>query len=242
MTLDELHRHFSALYGRRNRRWLPSLVHRAIFFGNGLADLLQAHRYEMGSEAYSLCLARIVSRIFCVADYFYPLPFGQSLSAKFPPINCRNCLELPCVCLTTGRPDARLLEKWEIDRQFIERSLTEISSDLRTLYNEANQQQGLDKCLLRLSRESSEVANLALAMQSPSPGLTDFEFELTLELADAIAWTAAVANLWDIDLERAVLDRFYPVCWKCKENPCLTCGEFSLKLIDWKRDDWRKRF
>ncbi|NYT19908.1 MAG: nucleotide pyrophosphohydrolase, partial [Methanosarcinales archaeon] len=41
------------------------------------------------------------------------------------------------------------------------------------------------------------------------------------ELADCCAWIGALANLFDIDLEAAFLEKYPLVCPTCEKNPCI---------------------
>lgn len=41
------------------------------------------------------------------------------------------------------------------------------------------------------------------------------------ELADCFAWIAALANLYDIDLEAAFLEKYPDSCPTCGKNPCI---------------------
>jgi NTP pyrophosphatase (non-canonical NTP hydrolase) len=40
------------------------------------------------------------------------------------------------------------------------------------------------------------------------------------EFADVIAWLASLANIMDIDLERAALNKYSNKCPKCQASPC----------------------
>ena len=40
------------------------------------------------------------------------------------------------------------------------------------------------------------------------------------ELADIIAWTSSLANILDIDLEKALVDKYPNKCLSCDSNPC----------------------
>lgn len=44
--------------------------------------------------------------------------------------------------------------------------------------------------------------------------------ELAKEFADVIAWLASLANVTEIDLEKAALDKYSNKCPKCKRSPC----------------------
>jgi NTP pyrophosphatase (non-canonical NTP hydrolase) len=40
------------------------------------------------------------------------------------------------------------------------------------------------------------------------------------EFADVIAWLASLANIMDIDLEKAAINKYNNECPKCRQNPC----------------------
>ena len=40
------------------------------------------------------------------------------------------------------------------------------------------------------------------------------------EFADVIAWLASLANVLDIDLEKAALNKYAGKCPKCQQSPC----------------------
>lgn len=60
-----------------------------------------------------------------------------------------------------------------------------------------------------------EIGELAEAVRRE-----DME-NLREELADCFAWIGALANLFDIDLEEAFLEKYPLVCPTCKKNPCI---------------------
>jgi NTP pyrophosphatase (non-canonical NTP hydrolase) len=43
---------------------------------------------------------------------------------------------------------------------------------------------------------------------------------LEKEFADVIAWLASLANITNVDLERAAVKKYNNVCPKCKKSPC----------------------
>ncbi len=43
---------------------------------------------------------------------------------------------------------------------------------------------------------------------------------LEKEFADAIAWLASLANITNVDLEQAALNKYDNKCPKCKHSPC----------------------
>ncbi|NYT18671.1 MAG: nucleotide pyrophosphohydrolase, partial [Methanosarcinales archaeon] len=60
-----------------------------------------------------------------------------------------------------------------------------------------------------------EIGELAEAVRRE-----DME-NLREELADCFAWIGALANLFDIDLEAAFLEKYPLVCPTCEKNPCI---------------------
>jgi NTP pyrophosphatase (non-canonical NTP hydrolase) len=59
-----------------------------------------------------------------------------------------------------------------------------------------------------------EVRELGDALQS-----SDRE-ELEREFADVIAWLASLANVVNVDLEKAALNKYPNKCPKCEHSPC----------------------
>jgi len=59
-----------------------------------------------------------------------------------------------------------------------------------------------------------EVAELGEALK------TDGKKALEDEFADVIAWLASLANVADIDLEKAALNKYGNRCPKCRRSPC----------------------
>lgn len=44
------------------------------------------------------------------------------------------------------------------------------------------------------------------------------------EMADVLAWTASLANLYDVDLEAAIARKYPATCQRCGAKPC-ACPE-----------------
>jgi NTP pyrophosphatase (non-canonical NTP hydrolase) len=49
---------------------------------------------------------------------------------------------------------------------------------------------------------------------------TDDKEALENEFADVIAWLASLANVTDVDLEEAALNKYDNTCPKCGHSPC----------------------
>lgn len=59
-----------------------------------------------------------------------------------------------------------------------------------------------------------EVAELGEELKGSDRTATEKEF------ADVIAWLVSLANIMDIDLEKAALAKYPNKCPKCQQNPC----------------------
>ena len=59
-----------------------------------------------------------------------------------------------------------------------------------------------------------EVQELGEALQGNDKEATEKEF------ADVIAWLASLANIMDVDLEKAALNKYPHKCSKCNGLPC----------------------
>jgi len=59
-----------------------------------------------------------------------------------------------------------------------------------------------------------EVKELGEALETNDKKAIEDEF------ADVIAWLASLANITNIDLEKATLNKYDNKCPKCKHSPC----------------------
>lgn len=59
-----------------------------------------------------------------------------------------------------------------------------------------------------------EVKELGEALESNDKKALEDEF------ADVIAWLASLANIRNIDLEKAALNKYDDKCPKCRHSPC----------------------
>jgi NTP pyrophosphatase (non-canonical NTP hydrolase) len=90
--------------------------------------------------------------------------------------------------------------------------LAEFQDTIRRTYFERDSRRGVDGNFRWMVEE---VGELAKAIRHPDPD------ELTHEVGDVLAWLTSVANLMDVDLERAA-DRYARGCPRCGNIPC-TC-------------------
>ncbi|MFX1238321.1 MAG: MazG nucleotide pyrophosphohydrolase domain-containing protein [Promethearchaeota archaeon] len=103
--------------------------------------------------------------------------------------------------------------------------ISEIQELMKTLYYHQDSKRGIEKTFIWLVEEIGELANL-LKADSDS---YDF-FSISEEIADVIAWTCSLANLLEIDLEKALKTKYPMKCSKCGGVPC-ECSEGIRKKI-----------
>jgi NTP pyrophosphatase (non-canonical NTP hydrolase) len=60
----------------------------------------------------------------------------------------------------------------------------------------------------------SEIEELGEALEEGDTAAAEKEF------ADVIAWLASLANITEIDLERAAVNKYNGKCPKCQKTPC----------------------
>lgn len=235
MELQELMEHFFHLYGLRNQIFLANLRKRIDFLGLAIGDLQDAIRKEIDKKKIEIALARVVSRIFCIAGNFTKLPVVEMMASKYPLNWCSYCQSFPCEC-TERRPAAQLqIQPSEAQRHW---NLKKWCSHLDNLYGEKNKEKGVENILNRLFKEVYELISLQLKTLHPhekhkSLSLEEIRRGYALELTDALAWTIAIANFLEIDLEKAVWDRYGEGCWNCRQIPCI-CTTFSFEPVDWE--------
>lgn len=88
--------------------------------------------------------------------------------------------------------------------------LRELQEQMSRLYAERDGSRGTDATFRWLTEE---VGELARALRQRDPAQLEHEF------SDVLAWLASLANLVDVDLERAVA-RYADGCPKCGQTPC----------------------
>lgn len=231
MKLQEMITHFFRLYGRRNSIFLSGIKERIDNLSSGMGDLQEAIRKEAGLHNIGVALARVVSRIFCIAQNFENLPLVEMMARKFPQTHCSYCGKIPCVC-SERRPEARL-EETASDVQ-LNWSLEKWCSHFNELYGAKNKGKGIENLLNRLFKEIIELGSLPVKLSrlDSKISLEEIEREFALELADCLSWTIAVANFFEIDLEKSVLDRYGKGCQTCGKNPC-NCTFPDIEPVRW---------
>ena len=93
--------------------------------------------------------------------------------------------------------------------------VSELQRHIAELYLEKDKRRGVDGTLLWLIEEVGEATEAARR---------DERENLAEELADVVAWTASVANLYGVDLEAALAAKYPDACKRCGGKPC-ACAE-----------------
>ncbi|TSC72879.1 MAG: hypothetical protein G01um101438_278 [Parcubacteria group bacterium Gr01-1014_38] len=237
MTLQKLMEHSFSLYARRNRVFLPSLRDRIDYLNLAIGDLQDAIRKEFGRDVLGCAVARIVSRIFCVAEHFWNLPETSGAANPFViatvrkyPRRCSYCGQSPCAC-SERHSESQLAQ--HADPEQLQWTLRQWCAHLDHLYGAMNRKRGLENMLNRLFREISELSSLAMKISRLQIRRDQIEDELALELADALAWTIAIACVLGIDLEDAFTDQYQEGCQICRCHPC-ECTHFHWEPMDWR--------
>ena len=103
--------------------------------------------------------------------------------------------------------------------------ISEFQDLIKNLYYHQDYNRGIEKTFIWLVEEVGELArNLKRENKLNKRRISE-------EMADIIAWTNSLANLLEIDLEEALLEKYPSICIKCGKNPCC-CSNSSRKKED----------
>jgi NTP pyrophosphatase (non-canonical NTP hydrolase) len=94
-------------------------------------------------------------------------------------------------------------------------TLGQLQARIRELYGAKDARRGVEGTFMWFMEE---VGELSAALRA---GPKD---DLELEFADVLAWLATLANIAEIDLDRAVEAKYGQGCPKCVTAPCV-CDE-----------------
>ncbi len=94
-------------------------------------------------------------------------------------------------------------------------SLGQLQQLIGTMYSSKDEARGIDGTFMWLMEE---VGELAAALREGDRAATSAEF------ADVLAWLATIANVAEVNLERAVLAKYGSGCPGCGEMVCRCDG------------------
>lgn len=106
-------------------------------------------------------------------------------------------------------------------------SLGDWQQYLRYLYHADNRERGPVYVLTKLTEDVGE-ASRRLRMGSPSE-------KVLRKLCNALAWSIALANISEIDMEQAVWEKYPGVCTHCNQSSC-ACSSLSTVFISYTSD------
>ena len=84
---------------------------------------------------------------------------------------------------------------------------------MKEIYFHRDSERGINRTFIWLVEEIGELANLIKYENIEKKQISE-------EIADIIAWTNSLANLLDINIEKALLEKYPKKCIKCNSSPC----------------------
>ncbi len=219
-TLLEQHRE---MYSWRNHIRFRGIAERCFFLMNAADDLDKALRRSQDQPAVvATALARLLTRGFCVAEYYGKgLPLPGAFAKKYL-ANCAYCHNLPCTCEEI-RPEPKYGDV-PVDQEHL--SLNEIAAHLDHLYGEKNRAHGIFYMLGRLYSEISEIGIWGIDAPGRKQPNSVVYFKIAAELSDLIAWIIGIGNLLEVNLEQAWQEMYRNGCPKCNLARC-DCGPYE---------------
>ena len=97
----------------------------------------------------------------------------------------------------------------------------EFQRHIGELYLEKDKRRGAEGTMLWLIEEVGEMTEAARRKELAHLGE---------EMADVLAWTASLANLYGVDLEAAVAAKYPATCKRCGRKPC-ACPETNAPSL-----------
>jgi len=95
----------------------------------------------------------------------------------------------------------------------------EFQKMMEHLYIKSDKERGIEATFKWLNDELQELKE---ALNSEN------KTSLEKEFADVLAWLASLANITEVNLEKAALEKYNHKCPKCQQAPC-TCKFIKIK-------------
>ncbi len=92
-------------------------------------------------------------------------------------------------------------------------NISDFQNLIKELYFHQDSNRGIKSTFIWLIEEIGELANLLKEKR------LDKE-KTSQEIADVIAWTISIANLLEIDVEKALIEKYPNKCKNCNKKPC----------------------
>ena len=91
--------------------------------------------------------------------------------------------------------------------------ISDFQNLIKELYFHKDSIRGLKNTFIWLIEEVGELASIIKKEERNKE-------EASEEIADIIAWTVSIANILNIDIEKALNKKYPNICIKCNEKPC----------------------
>ncbi len=89
--------------------------------------------------------------------------------------------------------------------------ISEFQHLIKELYYEKDKKRGKERTLMWLFEEVGELSKAVRENNIES---------IKEEIADVVAWVFSLANLYNIDVEEALISKYPKKCSKCNSIPC----------------------
>ncbi len=221
MHINEMLGLFRERYSRRNRLCFPYGLHELLqLLGQSVAKLNRAIRKNEPPEIFQIRLVDTVAWLCAVVNHFGNLPFAEAFTAKYGGMECFYCGERSCTCDPKDRPEAGEISFETIPLGSQGKTIRQWCHHLDILYGQRNREAGIYPVMVHLIEEMNEVLCLTGITIFEINDLGEFERQFALELADILAHLIAIANLKQIDLTKAIQERYGNYCPECQREFC----------------------
>lgn len=207
-SLDDWIRRFDLLYGVRNRYGILAISELCLHLNISVRVLSEVVMRERGVLTKEQAIADVCGWVMAFVNYFPDLPLVEEFAKKYGMDVCPYCSNRECSCLTArDKRPAFTLSKANV--KYVQMDIHEWQLHLGRLYGSYNRKDGALSCLLRLSGEVSEMmANIRSFSVSGRHSIGARRQLIADELRDILAWVFAVANVLEIDLGGALMERY----------------------------------
>lgn len=100
--------------------------------------------------------------------------------------------------------------------------ISEFQELMKKLYFEKDDKRGISGTFMWFIEEIGELSEILRHYIAEKDEAKRIAIKTSVgeEMADIIAWISSIANLLDLDLQKALFDKYPDRCRKCNGNPC----------------------
>lgn len=210
-----------SIFGERQERYLSG-DRRNIVFNDGMRYLNKRIRKNVTDRIIMAgVLASLFSRATTYCQSFSNIQLLEMMIKKFPKDRCAYCQKGPCECHNDRREKIKPIIGLPEQKLW---GVNDWISNSRVVYGDKNRLNGIPYAYSRLSEERDEAAEV-FTIDVQDYEITTYEWKQMLagEFADIFAWIFALADLYNIDLDAAIWERYPGICPRCKCRTC-ECG------------------